>query len=285
MLAAKIGERNIWHADQLEAAARYIEETLANTGFFVSTQEFEVGDRKVRNIEAELKGTSQRGEIIVVGAHYDSVLGSPGANDNASGVAGLLEIARLLATEKVSRSVRFVAFVNEEPPFFKSANMGSRVYATRSRRRGEQIVTMLALETIGYYSDNRQSQHYPFPLGLFYPDTADFIGFVGNMSSRKLLRRIMAAWRPHTDFPALAAGMPGWLTGVDWSDHWSFWREGYPAIMITDTALFRYKYYHSPLDTPDRIKYGRMTPVVSGLAKVVKELAGDAIPFDDVPGQ
>jgi Zn-dependent M28 family amino/carboxypeptidase len=211
--------------------------------------------------------------MLIVGAHYDSVPGCPGANDNASGVAGLLEIARLLAVHKPARTVRFVAFVNEEPPFFRSDDMGSRVYARRCAERGEQIVGALVLETIGCYTDAPRSQHYPFPFNLFYPSTGDFIAFVGNVSSRDLVRRCVGSFRSHAAFPSEGGGVPGWITGVGWSDHWSFWREGYPALMVTDTAPFRYPHYHTPEDTLDKIDFERMARVVEGLSHVVTDLA------------
>ena len=274
MLGGEIGERNLWHYGELQAAADYIEEQLADLGYEVARQEFTVENSVVCNIEAELPGGSKPGEIFVVGAHYDSVLGSPGSNDNGSGVAAVLEIARLLAGEKLERTVRLVAFVNEEPPFFQTENMGSRVYAARSRERGERIVGMISVETIGYYSDSAGSQKYPFPFSFFYPDTANFIGFVGNLGSRQLVRSAIASFRRNTQFPSEGLAAPGSITGVGWSDHWSFWKEGYPAIMITDTALFRYPYYHSMSDTPDKIDYERMARVVAGIARVVAELAG-----------
>ncbi len=274
MLAGEIGERNMRHPQGLEASLDYIEKILRDLGYQVEMQEYKVEDKPVANLEAERIGTSLAGEIVVVGAHYDSVFGTPGANDNASGVAGLLEIARLLATEELSRTVRFVAFVNEEPPFFLTGDMGSRVYAARSRQRGEHVVAMLSLETIGYYSENRWSQRYPFPFSLFYPNTANFIGFVGNFSSRRLVRHAIGTFREHTRFPSEGLAAPEWVTGVGWSDHWAFWKEGYPAIMVTDTALFRYDYYHTPQDTPDKLDYARTARVVSGLTRVVADLAG-----------
>ncbi|MCZ6478871.1 MAG: M28 family peptidase [candidate division NC10 bacterium] len=274
MLAGEIGERNIWHPQGLEASVDYIEKVLGDSGYQVEMQEYKVEGKPVANLEAERIGTSLAGEIVVVGAHYDSVFGTPGANDNASGVAGLLEIARLLATEELSRTVRFVAFVNEEPPFFLTGDMGSRVYASRSRRRGEDIVAMLSIETIGYYSEVSGSQHYPFPFSYFYPTTANFIGFVGNFSSRRLVRRAIGTFREHTRFPSEGLAAPEWVTGVGWSDHWSFWQEGYPAIMVTDTALFRYDHYHTPQDTPEKLDYARTARVVSGLTRVVADLAG-----------
>lgn len=274
MLAGQIGQRNIWHYKGLQASAQYIEKVLGDSGYRVGRQEFTVNGMPVTNVEAELRGTSLPAEIVVVGAHYDSVVGSPGANDNASGVAAVLEIARALTHEEPSRTVRFVAFVNEEPPFFMTEDMGSRVYASRSRRRGEKIVAMLSIETIGYYSDARWSQRYPFPLSFFYPSTANFIGFVGNISSRQLVNRAVATFRKQTDFPVESIAAPEILTGVNWSDHWSFWKEGYPAIMITDTALFRYDHYHTLEDTPDKLVYDRMARVVTGITRVVTELAG-----------
>ena len=273
-LADAIGERNIWHDRELEAAAGYIEKVWRDLGYETKRQKFVVDNVTVANLEAERVGTSLQEEIVVVGAHYDSVIGSPGANDNASGVAALLEIARLFVQETPSRTVRFVAFVNEEPPFFQTEAMGSRHYAARSRQCREPIVAMLSLETIGYYSEEKGSQRYPFPLRLFYPDTAHFIGFVANISSRHLLHRVMAAFRSHTDFPSEGVAAPGWMTGIGWSDHWSFWQEGYPAIMVTDTALFRYAPYHTLEDTSDKIDYARMARVVTGITRVVAELAG-----------
>ncbi|MFQ5960000.1 MAG: M28 family peptidase, partial [Candidatus Methylomirabilales bacterium] len=264
MLAGEIGERNIWHPEGLHASVDYIGKTLTGLGYEVARQEFKVQGATVANLEVERTGTSLPQEIVIIGAHYDSVIGCPGANDNASGVAAVLEIARLLATAELSRTVRFVAFVNEEPPFFLTGDMGSRVYAARSRQRGEHVVAMLSLETIGYYSENRWSQRYPFPFSLFYPSTANFIGFVGNFSSRRLVRRAIGTFREQTPFPSEGLAAPEWVTGVGWSDHWSFWKEGYPAIMVTDTALFRYDYYHTPQDTPDKLDYPRMARVVTG---------------------
>lgn len=274
VLAGEIGERNIWHPQGLKASVDYIEKILGDLGYQVEMQEYEVEGKPVANLEAERIGTSLAREIVVVGAHYDSVFGTRGANDNASGVAGILEVARLLATEELSRTVRFVAFVNEEPPFFMTGDMGSRVYASRSRRRGEDIVAMLSIETIGYYSEVSGSQNYPFPFSYFYPTTANFIGFIGNFSSRRLVRRAIGTFREHTRFPSEGLAAPEWVTGVGWSDHWSFWQEGYPAIMVTDTALFRYDHYHTPQDTPDKLDYARTARVVTGLTRVVADLAG-----------
>ncbi len=273
-LAGRIGERNVWRPEALGAAAGYIRGTLEGAGYAVHAQSFESRGLTLENLEVELAGEQAPGEIVVLGAHYDSIAGTPGANDNASGVAALLEIARLLAGNSYARSVRLVAFANEEPPFFYSEEMGSTVYAARSRDRGERIEAMIALETIGYYTERPASQQYPFPFRFFYPDTGNFIGFVGNLSSRSLVRRALGAFRATTPFPSEGVAAPGWMMGVHWSDHWSFWQAGYPAIMITDTALFRYPYYHAATDTPEKLDYPGLARVTRGLAEVVAGLAG-----------
>lgn len=274
MLAEQIGERNVWNAQALLGASRYIRQTLENLGYQVRVQSFESAEMTVQNLEVELPGVRLPQEVIVFGAHYDSVLGTPGANDNASGIAALLEIARLMAGKKPARSLRLVAFANEEAPFFDSDEMGSKVYAKRASQRNEDIKAMVSLEMIGHYSDKQGSQRYPFPLGFFYPDTANFVGFVGNLSSRRLVRQALGAFRASTAFPSEGLAAPSWVTGVAWSDHWSFWQAGYPAIMITDTAFFRYEHYHRPTDTPDKLDYQSMARVTKGLVDVAIELAG-----------
>jgi hypothetical protein len=272
-LAEEIGERNVWRYAELQASEKYIEEEFAEAGYEAAFQRYDVEGITVANVEAVLEGAEKPDEIIVVGAHYDSVVGCPGANDNASGVAAVLELARLLKDKKISRTIRFVAFVNEEPPFFQTESMGAKVYAARCRKRNEKITAMFTMETIGCYSDEPKSQHYPFPFNLFYPDTGNFIGFVGNLSSRGLVRRSVSSFRLSTSFPSEGAAAPGWITGIGWSDHWAFWKEGYPAVMVTDTALFRYRYYHMMSDTPDKIDFERTARVVAGMARVLKDLA------------
>jgi len=273
-LGREIGERHIWLPAKLEAAAAFIESEFASYGYGVSNQVYAADRVAVRNIEVELPGSKCPDEIVVIGAHYDSVSGSPGANDNGSGVAALLELARALAGEQLGRTVRFVAFVNEEPPFFMTKQMGSRVYSARCAERGERIVAMISLETIGFYSDEPGSQAYPPLFNLLYPSTGNFVGFVGNLSSRSLVRRMVGLFRESASFPSEGCAAPGWVTGVGWSDHWSFWKEGYPAIMVTDTAPFRYRHYHSTEDTPDKIDYDRMARVVAGLTEPIRKLAG-----------
>jgi peptidase M28-like protein len=272
MLAGTIGERNVLHYRRLQEAAAYIGDRLRRLGYPVREEAYPADGREVANIVAEVKGTRQPEEIVVLGAHYDSVPGSPGANDNASGVAALLELARLFKGEKPGRTLRFVAFVNEEPPYFRTDLMGSRVHAANARKRGEKIVAMLSLETIGCYSDKPGSQHYPSPFSLFYPNTGNFIGFVGNLGSSSLLRDSIKTFRETTPFPSEGLAAPAFIAGIGWSDQWAFWQEGYPGIMVTDTAPFRYPHYHEATDTADRLDYGRMARVVSGLGRVVEGL-------------
>lgn len=274
-LASDIGERNIENYTNLELSANYIEEVFASYGYSPERQTYQYGERDVSNIEVEIKGGDLSGETVVIGAHYDSVWGSPGANDNASGVACVLELARLLAGTKPVRTIRFVAFVNEEAPYFETEHQGSYVYARRSRERGERVTAMISVETVGYYSDEKGTQKYPFPFNLFYPKTANFVGFVGNLKSRNLVHRAIRSFRDKGAFPSEGVASPEFIEGVGWSDHNPFWQFGYSAIMVTDTAFFRYEHYHTGEDTPDKIDYGSMARIVEGLRSVVIELADD----------
>lgn len=271
-LAGDIGERNTNTPAQLNAAANFIETSLSRAVLVPRRDSYELRGQACHNIEFEIRGT--RPEILVVGAHYDSVFGSPGANDNASGVAGLLALARRFAGKPCGQTLRFVAFVNEEPPYFQTEEMGSLVYAKRCKARDDKITAMISLETIGYFSDAPRSQVYPSPgLGLFYPTIGNFIGFVGNVPSRALVRRAVRLFRDQKKIPAEGAALPSFVPGVGWSDQWSFWQCGYPAIMVTDTAPFRYPYYHMSSDTPAKLDYDRFALVVSGMEGVIKELA------------
>lgn len=272
-LAGEIGERNVEHYEQLRASVDFIEQAFSEAGLRSRREGYDVGGKLCENIEVETSGG--RPEIVVIGAHYDSVLGSPGANDNASGVAALLALARRFAGKPAERTLRFVAFANEEPGHFQTREMGSWVYAHRCQERGDRISAMLSLETIGYFSNAPDSQKYPMPgLGLLYPSVGNFIAFVGNTSSRSLVRQAIASFRAQAQLPSEGAALPANIPGVGWSDHWAFWQHGYPAIMITDTAPFRYPHYHARSDTPDKLDYDSMARLVSRLEKVIVDLAG-----------
>src|SRR5947207_783881 len=270
-LAGEIGERNMWHYPQLNAAADFIQDSFSRAGLHPRRDSYDVHGQACHNIEAEIPGAHP--EILLIGAHYDSVFGSPGANDNGTGVAATLALARRFVGRTPQHTMRFVAFVNEEPPYFLSDEMGSFIYAGRCKARGDKIAAMISLETIGYFSDAPHSQTYPSPgLGIFYPKVGNFIGFVANVHSRALLRRVIALFREHAKIPSEGAALPAFVPGVSWSDQWSFWRNGYPAIMVTDTAPFRYPYYHSANDTPDKLDYDRFALVVSGMENVSEGL-------------
>lgn len=268
-LAGTIGERNVISYQALESTRQYIEDFLENEGYKVRSQEYVVQMRKVKNLIVEIPGATRSNEIIIIGAHYDTVYDCPGADDNSSGVAALLELARLLKSSHPARTLRFVAFVNEEPPWFQTDDMGSLVYAQHARKLNENIVAAVSLETIGMYSDAEGSQQYPAGFGLLYPSKGNFISFIGNVSSRRLVREAIGVFRQTTKFPSEGAAVPAVIPGVSWSDHWSFWNQGYPAIMVTDTALFRNQNYHLPGDKPETLDYGGMARVVRGLEKVV----------------
>lgn len=275
-LAVETGPRNTDHPDALEAAARYVEGQFQQMGYTPVPQPYSAGGQSVRNIGVELPGSSRPEEILVIGAHYDSVDDSPGANDNGSGVASLLELARSFAGRPQPRTLRFIAFVNEEPPWFLGPQMGSQVYAQAARLRGDRIIGMLALETIGYYSDAPGSQQYPIPLPG-YPNQGNFLGLVGHLPAAAWLEEVYEAFRRHCDFPAERLSAPAGLVGINWSDHASFWDAGYPnAIMVTDTAPFRYPYYHTRQDTPDKIDFGKLAQVTEGLSAAVANLASCA---------
>lgn len=273
-LAVSIGERNLKHHQNLCEAANYLKKQLANPGFAVTEQKFKVRGLDCFNIIAELKGNRHPGEILIVAAHYDSVDGSPGANDNGSGVAALLALAKRFSKKKPERTLRFVGFTNEEPPYFQNPDeMGSSVYARACKAADENIVGVISLETMGYYSEKENSQKYPPPLNVMYPSTGNFIGFVANLESQPLLKQVVNSFREHSKFPSEFACLPSQMEGVGWSDHWSFWQEGYAGIMVTDTAPFRYPHYHLATDTPDKLYYKSLEKVVEGLEQVITDLS------------
>jgi Zn-dependent M28 family amino/carboxypeptidase len=278
-------EHNTATPAELEAAARYIEHALKTDGYRIRRQEYKAGgphgSHLVRNIEvsvANVAPNARPARIFIIGAHYDSAPGAPGANDNGSGTAAVLELARLLKDMRPSQGteVKFVFFVNEEPPYFMGEEMGSMQHARKLHEEGQKVEAALILETIGYYSNARRSQKLPPGLEGRYPDTGNFIAFVGTLESSRLVQDSLAAFRSVSDFPAHGLAAPAYVQGVTLSDHSSYKRFGYPAIMITDTAFMRYPYYHTAEDTPDKIDYQSTARVVSGLARTITALAGGA---------
>ena len=272
-LAKDIGERNVFQPQALYEAEEYLRQTWKKQGYEVLEQEYTLEGVRSANIEVNKTGTTKPDEIILIGAHYDSVIGSPGANDNGSGVAVLLEMSRLLRDIEMQRSMRFVAFVNEEPPFFFTQQQGSRIYVKAVRKRGDNIRLMLSLETMGYFRDEPRSQRYPPLFRYFYPDKGNFIALVSNLRSRKPMYRLAEAFRTESDFPLQHVATFSIIPGVGWSDHLSFWMSGYKALMVTDTAFYRYPWYHTREDSAEKLDYPRLAEVTDGLVKAVLQLA------------
>lgn len=271
---------NTAHPEALEASARYIEERLAGFGLKPRAQRFQSSAQDVRNIEIVLDPNDANPSAIappatlVVGAHYDSYGDAPGANDNGSGTAALLILAERLKRQRpaVTR-VRLVFFVNEEPPHFKAETMGSLHYARALAATGETVKGMLSLETLGAYYDAPGTQRYPFPVGLTLPGEGNFVAIVGQLNVRPFATEVIRVFRETTAFPSVGGVAPGFLPGIMWSDHWSFAKFGIPALMLTDTALFRYPHYHLPTDMPDKLDYERLARVTGGIEHIVRSLA------------
>ncbi len=269
-------EHNLRQPAALDAAARYLEAELVSYGYRVERQEFEASRQKVRNLWVTLPGQRAPGQrVIVVGAHYDSAHETAGANDNGTGTAAVLELARRLKDlgDVASSDIVFALYTNEEPPYFKTHLMGSRVHAKALKAAGAPVQAMLSLETMGYFSDEAASQKYPWPLNRFYPTQGNFIAFVGTTTDLRLVRSAVKSFRSHAQFPSEGIAAPRFIPGVDYSDHAAFIDEGYPALMVTDTAPYRYPHYHTREDTPDKVDYDRLARVVQGLEGVIRDLA------------
>jgi Zn-dependent M28 family amino/carboxypeptidase len=266
-LAGEIGARPHWDLPGLERAAERIEGRFAASGFTVASQSFEYAGRTYRNLVAERAGAEEPEKVLVVGAHYDTVPGSPGADDNTSGVAGLLALARRLAGRPLRKTVRFAAFALEEPPVYRTRNMGSYRYAESLKRGRAQVEGMICLEMIGFFTDRPGSQRYPLPfMGRAFPKAGVYIAMVGNRRSAAFTRLLAEGFRGATDLPLSTLNAPAVVVGIDFSDHWSFGKFGYPALMVTDTAFYRNPNYHASGDLPDTLDYERMAKVVEGLA-------------------
>lgn len=274
-LAGEIGPRGYLASGALKRTADHIKSEFSSYGYAVSTQPYEYKGRTYENIYVEKQGRRMPDDVIVVGAHYDTVAGSPGADDNASGIAGVLELARLLFDQELERSVQFVTFALEEPPLFRSRFMGSYVYAKNMRATGKNVEGMICLEMIGYFTDKPGSQLFPLPFFRWiYPSTGNFITLVSNLSSRGFLKRVEKGFEKGTDLPVETLSTIALVPGVDFSDHRSFWKFGYHAVMVTDTAFYRNPNYHEQGDVPSVLDYKRMADAVAGLRSAIEELAG-----------
>lgn len=271
-LSHEIGDRSVFKHDKLTQAADYITEQFRDYGYNVQFQEYSLYNKSVKNIIVKKKSNKSTSSHVIIGAHYDTCF-NPGADDNASAIAVLLELARVLINEKTNLNIKFIAFVNEEPPFFKTKHMGSYVYANNAKKQDSKIKAVLVLEMVGYYSDKLFSQKYPPLAGIFYPNRANFIMVVGNFASHWVVSKVKSKFRKKSKLPITSIIVPSFTPAINFSDHWSFWEKGYPAVMITDTAFFRYSHYHKDRDTYEKLNYKSMAALTDGLKYVLLELA------------
>jgi hypothetical protein len=271
-LSIEFSPRDESHIENLDQAAAYIKDQFSQTTALVSEQPYRVQGKSYRNVIAQFGPESK--ERIVVGAHYDVAGPLPGADDNASGVAGLIELARLLSRQQPPMRVELVAFTLEEPPYFRTTAMGSSVHAESLRQQNIQVRVMFSLEMIGYFSDAPNSQHFPVGiLGALYPSTGSFIAVVGRLGDWSLVRRTKATMRNASPLPVYSINAPTFIPSIDFSDQLNYWHAGYSALMITDTAFFRNRNYHTAQDTEEKLDYKRMAMVVEGVYASVVELA------------
>ena len=269
-LSVKIGDRHLWKEGSLNNAADYIESVFTSSGYTVSRQTYLCYGQTVSNLIAEKNGTDQ--EVVIIGAHYDTVPGSPGADDNASAVAGLLELARLHRERSNKKTFVFVAFANEESPCFGSNKMGSMVYAKHLKEQRKLVEVMVSLEMIGFFSKERM-QAYPLPgMGLIYPKTGNFIGVVGNFRSSKYVSFFKKGIRKYSNIRVQSLMAPEFFGGINLSDNYAFWQHGYKAVMVTDTSFFRNRNYHQETDTIDSLDFYKMAEAVKGLHFALREL-------------
>ncbi len=272
-LASDIGERNVTKPDSLAAASSYIEAEWRTQGYDVVRQVYEADGVSCANLEITRHGDRASDGLLLIGAHYDTVPGSPGADDNASGVAGMLELSRLLAEISPRRTVRFVAWVNEEPPYFNTPLQGSAVHARATKERGEVVDFMVSLEMLGYYRDAPGSQRYPALLRPFFPRQGNFLGIVSNFRSHRAKRRLTAAFRRHCEFPLEHLTTFEFVPGVSWSDHAAYWKHGFRGLMVTDTAFYRNPHYHTADDMIDKIAFAEFRRATEGLYRAFADLA------------
>jgi Zn-dependent M28 family amino/carboxypeptidase len=271
-LSIELAPRDEGHVENLDRVADYIRTEFSQISASVSEQSYVVQGKSYQNVIAQFGPETE--ERIVVGAHYDAAGPLPGADDNASGVAGLIELGRLLGGQTPALRVELVAFTLEEPPYFRTSQMGSAIHAESLRKQNKRVRAMFSLEMIGYFSDAPNSQHFPVPvLNALYPSTGNFISVVGRLSDGMLARRTKAAMREASPLLVYSINAPGFVPGVDFSDQLNYWRQGYSAVMITDTAFYRNRNYHTAQDTSEKLDYKRMAMVVEGVYAAVTELA------------
>ncbi|MRR16009.1 MAG: M28 family peptidase [Deltaproteobacteria bacterium] len=273
VLSREIGSRSLREPHKLCQAQNYIETFLQKIHFPYVLQSYRVNGKTFSNVIATAPGNNNPPETIVIGAHYDTILNTPGADDNASGVAVLLEMCRALQNNAPDRTVKLVFFTLEEPPVFDTEQMGSWVFATDARARGENIALMISLDMLGYYNDNEKRQQYPLPLmDLFYSDTPNFIVVAGDTPCRHLVASAADHIRRTCDFRVEDLTVPRFFPGIKLSDNLSFWKMGYKAMMITDTGFYRNPNYHTQQDTIETLNFDKLASLCEGLIAMARAL-------------
>lgn len=276
-LAGLIGPRILAKPKSIEASLGYLRKTWNEMGYEVKEEPYDAGQCEARNLVVEVPGTHEKDSIVLLGAHYDTVDTTPGADDNASAVAVLLEVSRRLRETKCRRTMRFVAFACEEQPYLHSGGMGSQHHARKARRTGEKILAMLCLEMVGYFRDEPNSQLVPDSIPRFlhplFPKRGNFLAAIGNIPSWKLGWWFRRGFKKGTKLPLFSLSLPEKIQEIRRSDNSSFWDQEYPALMLTDTSFLRNPNYHQPSDTPDTLDYVRMSQVVDGVTAAMKYLA------------
>lgn len=291
-IVEKFPDRSYKNYEELNQTAHYIHSEFGKYTQNVEFEPFKVHDFlgaeykvedfinadhiKYQNVIAIFKGTQgKEGEVVLVGAHYDTYAGHAGANDNTSAVAALIELARLLSLHPPKSNVVIIAYCLEEPPFFATHQMGSFAHAQKLKQSGKKVKLAVVMDMIGYYSNEWESQGYPLPImKLFYPSKANFISVVSNMRLENIAytRRVKNVFKRSSNLPVYSINAPSIIAGIDFSDHRNYWKFDYPAVMITDTAFYRSKNYHTPNDTPDTLNYENMAKVTDGIFELLKEL-------------
>lgn len=271
-----IGERHLLRYEALQETSSYLAGEWQREGYSVEHQVFMAEKKRCENLFVEMRGRTRPEEIVLVGAHYDTVPHCPGADDNASGLAGLMLLAREFVTHRTQRTLRLAAFVNARNPHVQTARMGSMVHARQCRARREKVVAMLNLSSIGYYTQDPPARRPRWPLRRCFPPRGDYVALIGNLASRDLVRQVVATFRRRAAFPAQGGVWPSWWPGVRGGDQVSFWKQGYQAALVTDDAWHRYPHHHTWRDTPDRLDGIAMARVIQGLVHVVDDLVNPA---------
>jgi Zn-dependent M28 family amino/carboxypeptidase len=274
-LSENLGPRNPVHYESLLKAEDWIVERWQLQGYDVKRHTFPVEDKDCSNLEIEIPGKSQPDEIVIISAQYDTWPDSPGANNNAGGMAVLLKLSEMLREYQPDRTLRLVAFVTQEPPYDNTESMGSLRYARRSKERGENIRVMMSMDAIGIYRDEPGSQNIPFPFSLFYPDRGNFLAFIADLKSRPYVIEATRGFKKGSSFLIKAASVPSWVKGAAWSDHGSFWQQGYAGIQITDTGAFRALSHTTSEDTIEKIDFSALARITIGMYSSIVELTTD----------